>query len=118
MRVAAKQFFGQRSRPKKLHTARPFCSKLQTKVIEPNMTWSTSSPPLPFVPRRMSDRLAAIYCGVSVSMFRELVSKGDIAKPKRIGRNVGWDKDDLDSYLDNLPREDEPSNSDWLGQAL
>lgn len=78
----------------------------------------TESGTLPFIPRRMSDRLAALYVGVSVSKFRELVKAKQIAGPKRIDRNVGWDRDDLDSYLDSLPRDGEPANDDWRDVAL
>lgn len=73
---------------------------------------------LPITPRRLQISLACLYVGVSETKFRALVDSGDIARPKRIGRNVGWDIVDLDIYVDNLPRDGEPANDDWQGIAI
>lgn len=67
-------------------------------------------------PRRMQISLACAYIGVSENKFRALVDNGEIPKPKRIGRNVGWDIRDLDNYVDNLPRDGE-AVKDWDGVA-
>lgn len=52
---------------------------------------------LPDWPRLMSDRYAAAYLGLSTVTFRGL----DI-KPRRFGRRVVWDRQDLDRYADRL----------------
>lgn len=72
---------------------------------------------LPFTPRRLQIKLASLYVGVSETKFRELVNNGEMPAPKRVGGNVAWDVLDLDSFVDNLPRDGEEPTDDWEGRA-
>lgn len=58
---------------------------------------SSSRPLLPDWPRLMPLRYAAAYFGICPATFRAL----DI-KPRRFGRRVVWDRQDLDRYADLL----------------
>jgi hypothetical protein len=52
---------------------------------------------------------AAIYVGVGVSKFDQLMADGRMPPPKRIdGRRV-WDTRALDLAFDALPEEDSPA---------
>jgi len=57
---------------------------------------------LPFTPRAMRAEHAARYCGVSVSWWREAVSRGDApaATAHITGRMPVWFREDLDAWLD------------------
>jgi len=65
------------------------------------------------VPRRGLSRLeAAIYVGVSVTKFDELVSDGRMPQPKRIDARKVWQIRALDQAFDGLPGEGE-SDPNW-----
>jgi len=61
------------------------------------------------IPRRgLSRDDAAMYIGIGVTKFDEMVEDGRMPRPKRIdGRRV-WDIVALDQHFDQLPDEDSP----------
>ena len=66
------------------------------------------------VPRRgLSRDEAAMYFGISATLFDRLVTDGRMPGPRRIeGRKV-WDIRELDMAFDDLPREDAGQKSSW-----
>jgi predicted DNA-binding transcriptional regulator AlpA len=66
------------------------------------------------VPRRgLSRDEAAMYCGVSATLFDRLVADGRMPGPRRIGRRV-WDIRSLDVAFDELPSENgAQAGSSW-----
>jgi hypothetical protein len=59
------------------------------------------------IPRRGLSRIeAAIYVGVSLTKFDELVRTGRMPDPKRIDGRKVWDVRGLDLAFDELPSED------------
>ena len=67
------------------------------------------------IPRRgLSRDEAAVYIGISVSKFDELVRDGRMPGPKRIDGRKVWDVHDLDVAFDALPSENQQSQgSSW-----
>jgi predicted DNA-binding transcriptional regulator AlpA len=65
------------------------------------------------IPRRgLSRSEAAMYVGISATLFDRLIAGGRMPKPRQIeGRKV-WDVRSLDLYFDGLPGED-GSASSW-----
>jgi predicted DNA-binding transcriptional regulator AlpA len=58
------------------------------------------------VPRRgLSRDEAAMYCGVSATMFDRLVNDGRMPGPRRIDGRKVWDIRSLDVAFDQLPCE-------------
>ena len=56
------------------------------------------------VPRRGLSRVeAAMYVGVSPSLFDEMVKDGRMPHPRRINSRTVWDKRQLDEAFDALP---------------
>jgi predicted DNA-binding transcriptional regulator AlpA len=54
-------------------------------------------------PRRgLNHQEAAIYVGVSPSLFDDLVKSGEMPKPLRINRRTVWDNHQLDECFDAL----------------
>lgn len=67
----------------------------------------------PACPRRGLNREeAALYVGISVGKFDELVAKGLMPTPKRIDRRKVWDRHALDAAFEDLPDHDQPEN-EW-----
>lgn len=65
-------------------------------------------------PRRgLSRDEAAMYCGVSVGTFNDLLSQGKMPGPWRIGARKVWDIRAIDLALDSLAREDASGKSSW-----
>jgi predicted DNA-binding transcriptional regulator AlpA len=58
--------------------------------------------PLPFIPRGLNREQAAIYVGVGVTKFDEMVADGRMPQPKEIDRRRVWDRNELDAHFDNL----------------
>lgn len=59
-------------------------------------------------PRRgLSQSEAAVYIGVGLTKFLELVLQGRMPKPKLIGERKVWDVQQLDSAFEALPQEGE-----------
>jgi len=70
----------------------------------------------PVVRRGLSRVEAAIYIGVGVTKFDQLVAAGLMPKPKRIGGRLVWDIVALDIAFDRLP--DEPGIPDHTGDDV
>mgnify|MGYP005830569151 CR=1 FL=1 len=56
-------------------------------------------------PRGLSASAAAEYIGVGVTTFRQMAERGEMPKPRHIGRRRIWDRRELDEVFDALPRE-------------
>lgn len=68
------------------------------------------------IPRRgLSRTEAAIYLGISPSLFDEWRRAGTVPKPRRVGERRLWDIHELDLVFEALPRDDSPSvvDSTW-----
>ena len=61
--------------------------------------------------RGLSRVEAAIYIGVSPSLFDQMVRDGRMPSPKRINSRAVWDRRRLDAAFDALPEED--SRNPW-----
>lgn len=58
--------------------------------------------PLPILPRLMRRELAALYLGVSVSVFDVEVAAARLPRPVRVTRGIwAWDRQDLDQWIDD-----------------
>lgn len=53
--------------------------------------------------RGLSRELAAVWVGVSVSLFDEMVADGRMPSPKTVNRRRVWDKQRLDLAFEALP---------------
>ena len=61
------------------------------------------------VPRRgLSRDEAAMYCGISATLFDRLVADGRMPGPCRIDGRKVWDIRELDLAFDNLPKDTAP----------
>jgi hypothetical protein len=67
------------------------------------------------IPRRGLSRVeAAMYIGVSVNKFDELVEANRMPKPRKIDNRKIWDVHEIDLAFDALPREHAaPARSTW-----
>jgi hypothetical protein len=66
------------------------------------------------IPRRGLSRVeAAIYIGVGVGMFDELVRSGVMPAPRRIGSRKLWDVHQLDLAFDELPADGSETANEW-----
>ena len=72
-------------------------------------------------PRGLSRKMAADYIGISPTAFDELVKTKQMPAPKKpTSGRVVWDKEELDSAFDSLPRKGEktePNNLNVWGPA-
>jgi predicted DNA-binding transcriptional regulator AlpA len=69
-------------------------------------------------PRRMLSREeAAVYTGVSASLFDQMVADGRMPKPTRINSRVLWDIKKLDAAIDALDTSDIDSDA-WGSMQL
>ncbi|MBY0383253.1 MAG: hypothetical protein K2W78_15195 [Xanthobacteraceae bacterium] len=59
-----------------------------------------------YAPRGLRRDNAAIYVGLSISKFGQLVADGRMPKPKRVDGSVVWDRFRLDEAFEDLPSED------------
>jgi predicted DNA-binding transcriptional regulator AlpA len=64
-------------------------------------------------PRGLSRVEAAIYVGVSPSLFDIMVKDGRMPAPKRINSRAVWDRYELDAALEALPDEGQPKINPW-----
>lgn len=65
-------------------------------------------------PRRgLSEAEAAIYIGIGITKFRQLVTVGDMPKARSIGSRRVWDIAQLDAAFDSLPTDDAPAVDSW-----
>jgi predicted DNA-binding transcriptional regulator AlpA len=67
----------------------------------------TDRPGLPYPPRGMCREDAALYIGVGTTTFDDLVEKGRMPKPIRIGKRVLWDRIKLDAAFADLDEDRE-----------
>ena len=66
------------------------------------------------IPRRgLSRDEAAMYCGISATLFDRLVSDGRMPGACRIDGRKVWDIRAIDMAFDNLPRENTAERSSW-----
>jgi predicted DNA-binding transcriptional regulator AlpA len=66
------------------------------------------------VPRRgLSREEAAMYCGISGTLFDRLVADGRMPGACRIDGRKVWDIRAIDVAFDNLPRDDAVHRSSW-----
>jgi predicted DNA-binding transcriptional regulator AlpA len=66
------------------------------------------------VPRRgLSRDEAAMYCGISTTLFDRLVADGRMPGPRRIDGRKVWDIRAIDMAFDALPRDDASQRSSW-----
>jgi predicted DNA-binding transcriptional regulator AlpA len=66
------------------------------------------------VPRRgLSRDDAAMYCGISSTLFDRLVADGRMPGPCRIDGRKVWDIRAIDVAFDELPRENAVGQSSW-----
>jgi predicted DNA-binding transcriptional regulator AlpA len=70
-----------------------------------------STEPSNLTPRGLSRREAALYIGVSPSLFDILVKDGRMPSPKRINGRVVWDRKLIDAAFDELP--DDLGRNPW-----
>jgi predicted DNA-binding transcriptional regulator AlpA len=52
-----------------------------------------------------------MYCGISSTLFDQLVADGRMPRPRRINGRKVWDVRELDLAFDALPHEDGPRSS-------
>jgi len=64
-------------------------------------------------PRGLSETDAATYLGVSVSLFREMVSDKRMPRAKRINKRLVWDIVKLDVAFDALSDDDVKPRNSW-----
>ena len=64
-------------------------------------------------PRGLSRIEAAIYVGVSPSLFDEMVRDGIMPKPKRINSRTVWDRKRLDEAFEALPDDGDSDGNPW-----
>jgi hypothetical protein len=66
-------------------------------------------------PRRGLSRLeSAVFVGVSINRFDELVRSGRMPPPRRIDGVQVWDKRELDVYFDALPVDTEAPHGNYF----
>ncbi|MBT3989072.1 MAG: AlpA family phage regulatory protein [Rhodospirillaceae bacterium] len=66
-----------------------------------------------FQRRGLNRKEAANYIGCSASKFDEMVVDGRMPQPKQIDRRLVWDRHELDTYFDELPRRGVSEINEW-----
>lgn len=70
--------------------------------------------PLPIVPRLMRRELAALYLGVSVSVFDVEVAAARLPRPVRVTRGIwAWDRHDLDQWIEDRKGAEGSGANPW-----
>ncbi|MGH6725127.1 MAG: helix-turn-helix transcriptional regulator [Pseudolabrys sp.] len=65
-------------------------------------------------PRRGLSRIeSAVYIGVGLTKFDEMVADGRMPKPKTIDGRKAWDIRKLDMAFESLPDENEGDGGSW-----
>jgi hypothetical protein len=68
----------------------------------------------PTAPRRGLSRIeAAIYVGIGLTKFDELVGDGRMPRPRLIDARKVWDIRDLDYAFDDLPEDGASHGGSW-----
>lgn len=65
-------------------------------------------------PRGLPRYAAAEYIGCGPTKFEEMVTAGEMPKPRRIGSKRVWDRLELDESFDALPQD---GVNDWDGES-
>jgi predicted DNA-binding transcriptional regulator AlpA len=68
-------------------------------------------------PRGLSRAQAAAYVGISPSLFDQMVADGRMPSPKTINTRKIWDRRELDTSFDALPKMEERDPWDSLLSA-
>jgi excisionase family DNA binding protein len=69
---------------------------------------------LPTAPRRGLSRIeAAIYVGIGLTKFDEMVADGRMPSPRLIDGRKVWDIRRLDMAFDALPADGTPEEGSW-----
>jgi len=68
--------------------------------------------------RGLSEPEAALYVGIGVTKFREMITLETMPKPRCIGTRRLWDVDDLDAAFRSLPIEGEEETNSWDDWAV
>ncbi|MCP1200097.1 AlpA family transcriptional regulator [Notoacmeibacter sp. MSK16QG-6] len=71
------------------------------------MTALLRADPISYPPRGLSRLEAARWVGVSATKFDEMVSDGEMPRPKKLGGRVVWDRYALDAAFSDL--QDKPA---------
>lgn len=64
-------------------------------------------------PRGLSRADAAVYVGVSPSLFDLLIKDGRMPEPKRINSRTVWDRYELDAAFEALSDEEHAATNPW-----
>lgn len=88
----------------------------------PNRSAPVTQPTKPLreatAPRRGLSRLeSAVYVGLSINRFDELVRSNRMPPPRTVDGVQVWDKRELDIYFDALPRDAEIPRGRYLDDA-
>ena len=67
--------------------------------------------PMPCAPKGLRREQAAIYVGMSPSLFDQAVERGDMPRPKVYNSCVLWDRQALDAAFEALPEK--PRINTW-----
>jgi predicted DNA-binding transcriptional regulator AlpA len=67
----------------------------------------------PLEPRGLSRIEAAGYCGISASLFDQLVADGRMPPPKCINARRVWDRRQLDEAFAQLPTDGIQPAEEW-----
>jgi predicted DNA-binding transcriptional regulator AlpA len=90
---------------------------MRKRIPDSNMNRTALSATRP-VPRRGLSRVeAAMYIGISVSKFDELVHDGRMPNPKRIDGRKVWDVRALDLAFDLLPGDNGQASKNSFDDA-
>ena len=101
-----------RSRPK-THTSEPV-GELLAQALAQVRALGQSCGLHPISPRRgLKREEAALYVGLSVTKFTELIARGLMPQPKRIDGRVVWDVRALDLAFDDLPDDAAQIEDTW-----
>lgn len=64
-------------------------------------------------PRCLSREGAALYVGISVRFFDDLVDDGRMPRPKVLGARKLWDRFELDAAIEGLPVDGAKDSGSW-----
>lgn len=64
-------------------------------------------------PRGLCRVEAALYIGVSATLFDTLVKDGRMPAPRRINARTIWDRYELDAAFEALPHEADQKSNPW-----
>lgn len=62
---------------------------------------------IPIEPRGLSRTVAALYIGISPSLFDEMVKDSRMPGPKELNSRLVWDRRELDEAFDALPNRND-----------